>query len=90
MSASSSGSSSSSSGRVTSASALALGAHASEAFIGSRTVACRMIDRGGKGYITADDLVHVLRLMGEDADASEEMVMEMMQAVDGDPSTETR
>lgn len=64
--------------------------HASEAFIGSRTVACRMIDRGGKGYITADDLMHVLVLMGEDTDHAEEMVTEMMKAVDGDPSTESR
>lgn len=63
--------------------------HASEAFIGSRTVACRMIDRGGKGYITADDLAHVMRLMGEDVDASEEVVSEMMKAVDGDPSRES-
>lgn len=56
--------------------------------IGSREAACGMIDRGSKGYITAGDIERVTRMVGEHVSTME--LREMMKAMDGDPSTESR
>eukprot|EP00612_Vaucheria_litorea_P008351 CAMPEP_0171472934 /NCGR_PEP_ID=MMETSP0946-20130122/1557_1 /TAXON_ID=109269 /ORGANISM="Vaucheria litorea, Strain CCMP2940" /LENGTH=714 /DNA_ID=CAMNT_0012002633 /DNA_START=282 /DNA_END=2426 /DNA_ORIENTATION=- len=60
---------------------LGFGPHA----IGSRTVACKLIDRLGKGYIDGDDLTAVMRAMGEEL--SEKDINGMLKAIDGDPLT---
>lgn len=54
--------------------------------VGSREVACAVLDRDGKGYITADDISRTANLLGDTVSQSE--VRDMMAAMDGDPSTE--
>lgn len=61
---------------------LGFGPHA----VGSRTVACRLIDRDGKGYIDAEDITAVMQAMGENLPRKE--VDEMLKAVAGDPLNE--
>lgn len=56
--------------------------------IGSREAACGMIDQGQKGYITGKDLERITMAMGERLSRAE--ISDMMRAVDGDPSTESR
>lgn len=54
--------------------------------VGSREVACAVLDRDGKGFITADDISRTANLLGDTVSQSE--VRDMMAAMDGDPSTE--
>jgi CRP-like cAMP-binding protein/tRNA A-37 threonylcarbamoyl transferase component Bud32 len=55
--------------------------------IGSRTYACHVLDRGGKGFIDADDIMHVMNVMGERVSSKD--VEQMLRAVDGDINTST-
>lgn len=56
-----------------------------EEVLGSRSAALRVFDTSGKGYISADDLVRVVKRVGDDL--SENEILEMLRAADQNPRT---